>query len=662
MKVIKKCLSLFLLLIVVVISFNGVSNENITKALNYSHDINSSFADNRILVHLNKDASFSSKEYTKNDFSEIGCVEVTDLTSAATECVIKNIENDLVNIDKYRRILSVKLNKNSKENVLEMVDKLMERSDVYYASPDYKMSTCSTYSNDTYASTQWALDNVNLPEAWDYNTGSSDVLVGIIDSGIDCTHPDLASKIETEYCMSFDDGLPYEESFPYDVTGHGTHVAGIIGAVSNNNMGITGSNWNVGLVSLRVVNDEGESNTSNIVSAINYAQQEGIKILNLSMGFESQGNGPTNLFNMIDSYSGLIVCAAGNDGNDNDGTTKVYPASYDLDNVLSVGAINSNNQRSIWEVGSSNYGLSSVDIYAPGSNILSTFPDEVCEIEVTFYDGTRFCELDSFVRCGLIDIIENYGVSWEYVNENFSNIIRDEEGNGLEPIECKVSSHCTNGYHYMNGTSMAAPYVTGVAALLLSEKPDLTTMQLKVAIVNNGDVILINIPGNLQQVVRKLNALESVKAVHIHEYQYVSIDGTEHRASCYCGYTNTSSHVNDNHRCTICGVYMAIHDYDRDHSWISYTRHSVKCSCGSTSTQSHVIRNGSKICLLCGGSTDKGFIQPTSILSNITHTTKNGSYILSNGIIVLVEEDIESYFKGALSFNAVDNKYSYVIA
>ena len=498
MKVIKKCLSLFLLLIVVGISFNGVSNENITKALNYSYDINSNFADNRILVHLNKEASFSSKEYTKKDFSEIGCVEVKDLTSTATECVIKNIKNDLVNIDKYRRILSVKLNKNSKENVLEMVDKLMERSDVYYASPDYKMSTCSTYSNDTYSSTQWALDNVNLPEAWDYNTGSSDVLVGIIDSGIDCTHPDLASKIETEYCMSFDDGLPNEESFPYDVTGHGTHVAGIIGAVSNNNIGITGSNWNVGLVSLRVVNDEGESNSSNIISAINYAQQEGIKILNLSMGFDSQNGFENNLYNMIDSYSGLIVCAAGNDGIDNDGTTTVYPASYDLDNILSVGAIDSNNQRSIWEVGSSNYGLSSVDIYAPGSNILSTFPDEVCEIEVTFYDGTRFCELHSFVRYRLIDIIENYGVSWEYVNENFSSIIRDEEGNGLEPIECKANSHYTNGYHYMDGTSMAAPYVTGVAALLLSEKPDLTTMQLKVAIVNNGDVISINIPGNLQ--------------------------------------------------------------------------------------------------------------------------------------------------------------------
>ncbi|MBQ2735179.1 MAG: hypothetical protein IJF33_05035 [Clostridia bacterium] len=141
--------------------------------------------------------------YDADDFPEIDCIQVTDLTKytgnrAKQQMLSQNVpspsdQKQLVNLETYNQILSLKLKHPSKENVLAAVKALETREDVFYACPDQTLSACSTTANDTYYDEQWAIDKMQLPQAWDIETGSSTVLVGVMDSGIDGTHPDLVA-------------------------------------------------------------------------------------------------------------------------------------------------------------------------------------------------------------------------------------------------------------------------------------------------------------------------------------------------------------------------------------------------------------------------------------------------------------------------------------
>lgn len=227
--------------------------------------------------------------------------------------------------------------------------------------------------------------DVNIVPAWEISQGKS-IIVGIIDTGIDITHEDLLNNIYVNKVEVPGNGIDDDQnSYIDDVGGwnfgddsgnvfdfdnpdeeiHGTHIAGIIAAEKDNGKGITGIAPDVKILPLKVFKN-GIAYTSNIIEAIEYAEKMGVKVINCSWG--------TTVYNQaleeaIQESGMLFVCAAGNSGTDND-QVPIYPASFELDNIISVASIDINGQLSAF----SNYGKSTVDIAAPGEEILSTVP------------------------------------------------------------------------------------------------------------------------------------------------------------------------------------------------------------------------------------------------------------------------------------------------
>ena len=330
----------------------------------------------------------------------------------------------------------------------EFAQELLENPEVIAASPNYIVKAAVT-PNDTYFENCWGLEYINAPEAWNSSTGSNNVCVAIIDSGIDYTHPDLADNIDTEhsgYVTTYNTGQ--------DQNGHGTHVAGIIGAVGNNGLGISGVCWNVKLISVKVLDSQGYGSIDDVIGGIDYITQciqDGVNVRAVNLSLETYlSAAPThdNLVRMplwrafkdLDSLNhAVIVVAAGNYSTavgqpttrtvrDNGGTVftpgqYVYPASFQgLNNMISVSALGTNGNLA-------SYSNTNADISAPGSNILSTW-----------LQGA---------------------------------LTKRADGASLLQI---------------TGTSMASPFVAGAAALLSSLRPNNTAYQLKTAILEgSGD-------------------------------------------------------------------------------------------------------------------------------------------------------------------------------
>ena len=332
--------------------------------------------------------------------------------------------------------------------------------DVLYVEPDYKISLSpiekvgkttdiqsfqaagSTYPNDPGFQNLWGLHNtgqapfygtagadIKAPAAWGVTTGSPGVVVAVIDTGVDYTHPDLAANIwtnpgEIPNNGIDDDGNGYIDDVrgwnfvsktndPMDDNGHGTHCAGTIAAVGNNGVGVAGVTWNSKIMPLKFLDSQGSGYTSDAIAAIFYASKKGVPIISNSW------NGPgysQSLKDAIDASSAVIICAAGNNGANSD-VTPQYPAAYSSSNIISVAASNYHDNLAPF----SNYGTGSVDLAAPGVSIYSTTT--------------------------------------------------------------------AGGYKYLNGTSMAAPYVSGVAALLIAQSPSMSGAQLRSRILSSCDVI-----------------------------------------------------------------------------------------------------------------------------------------------------------------------------
>ena len=407
--------------------------------------IDDDFADDTVLVVLANDVSTQkanartnfSAEISTEDFSEVGCVEVENLTSYSSAIVdeeVARLSNPIstlsaetetehkVNVNNFKKIISLKLSTPGKQNVLDAIKKLEKRKDVLSAEPNYletfdsDVDTQSTTltPNDPDLSMQWALNKINLPSAWSKSTGSRDVIVGVIDSGIEASHPDLTNNVNRTLSRDCSKTPIEEDNQPTDRRPiyHGAHVAGIIGAKGNNGIGIAGVCWNVQMVSLNVWDTKEQAfPVKNVIAAIDYAAANNIPILNFSGGGDSETLAEKRA---IENYKGLLVCSAGNLKKNTDDEPR-YPSAYNyMDNVISVGATNSNDK--IWDGGSrgSNYGAKTVDLFAPGEDIYSTIP---------------------------------------------------------------------GGYTIKTGTSMATPFVTGVAALLLSRYPDMTAGVIKANIL-----------------------------------------------------------------------------------------------------------------------------------------------------------------------------------
>lgn len=417
--------------------------------------INEDFADDTVIIGLTKRATFEFKDYAIKDFPEVTLALVEDLTQytndmmqrAASTGFDKETGKEL-KIEKYRKILRLTLEEVGKENVLYAVSILEKRNDVQYAKPDYFGGIDAVTPNDPHFIHQWAVDPIKLPQAWDITTGLPTVRVGVLDTGIDSGHPDLsANMVPGAIHGDFTKTPAPLTSAPVDNYGHGTHVAGIIGATGNNNIGIAGTAWNVKMVSLKVATDTGTIKASYLTHAILYAELVNIPILNFS-GWTQEDR---DLKDAISAYSGLFVTSAGN-YNRNIDTTPQFPASFGLPNMLVVGA---SVAKTDIRCSYSNWGPNMVDLFAPGDATLSTFSRNRCDAGSFPIVGGRRCEK------------ELGDWAWEET----------------------VSIHHATGYHFMPGTSMAAPFVTGVAALIKSKYPTFSYGQIKAAIINSVDPV-----------------------------------------------------------------------------------------------------------------------------------------------------------------------------
>lgn len=256
-------------------------------------------------------------------------------------------------------ILLISLKERSRAAVLDAINTLSANPYVLYAEPDYREQLHSV-PNDPLYQKLWGIKKIGAPHAWNYTIGSSGVAVGVIDTGIKYTHPDIRRNMWVSPNRQLFNGKNFAENSmsSMDLDGHGTHVAGTIGAVGNNCMGITGVCWNVRVVSMKFGLD-----IASAIAAIDFANQYHIPILNASWGGRAYSR---SLKQAIDGYHGLLIASAGNDGTNND-LDPVFPASYDCENIISVAATDPEDNLA----GFSNYGENSVDLAAPGTNILS---------------------------------------------------------------------------------------------------------------------------------------------------------------------------------------------------------------------------------------------------------------------------------------------------
>ncbi|MBQ2710686.1 MAG: S8 family serine peptidase [Clostridia bacterium] len=428
----KKIIFLFVL-IVVLCSFPILSimaQDTESEKIYCTATINDSFADNKVVVVINRKTTFAKENYTIQDFGDINCIKVDNMFS------LQNATESQKNNSNFRQILEITLAESNKQNVLDCVDVLEKRSDIEYVGVDYevKMDSVSSLTSDTYIDVQWAVNKIELESAWEYYYYGNEVKVGIVDSGIDGNHPDLNGRIDVGLSRDFTTGSCISTGTPSDSYGHGTHVAGIIAAIADNNIGIAGVCSRVKLVSLRAFPAlDSTLHSSNVARAISYAETASIPIINLSF---SSTYDDYAMRTYLSNYSGIAVCSTGNiDANLND--RPLYPAAYSLSNIISVGnSIEDDTKHS-----KSGYGSTTVDLFAPGTNIASCFPVGFCQYSTT--------------------------------NTNHD-----------------LGTHIGDGYHILTGTSMAAPHVTGVVAMIKSRCPYMTNEQIIQVVLENVDSVL----------------------------------------------------------------------------------------------------------------------------------------------------------------------------
>ncbi|NLV27995.1 MAG: S8 family serine peptidase [Methanomicrobiales archaeon] len=343
-------------------------------------------------------------------------------------------------------------------SVKDAILELEQSPYVAYAEPNYIISlslpdvepaetdepgeiSALSYPNDPKYSDQWGLLNtgqsggksgadISAAKGWEITKGSRSVVVAVIDTGVDHSHPDLAANIWTNPGEIpgngiDDDGNGYiddvhgydfinNDNDPMDDNGHGTHCAGVIGAIGNNGVGIAGLNWNVQIMPLKFLRADGNGDTAASLNAIAYAKRMGADVISCSWGGTAKSQA---LGDAIASTNVLFACAAGNAGSNNDATPH-YPSGFDSPHIISVAASNANDGIPSF----SNYGVTTVDVAAPGDAIMSTYPS---------------------------------ALGYQYVK--------------------------------MKGTSMATPHVAGLAALLLSKDPSLSPTALKSKIMESVD-------------------------------------------------------------------------------------------------------------------------------------------------------------------------------
>lgn len=291
------------------------------------------------------------------------------------------------------------------------IDKLRNHPDVEYVEPNYiynvnpiPVEEIESVVSDGMYKKQWGLKNtgknsggwftrgkagedVNAEKAWEITKGDNEIVIAVIDTGIDYNHKDLKNNMwvnEAEKNGTVgvdDDGNGYVDDIygydfvnkdgdPMDGNKHGTHCAGVIGA-SHNSSGIAGVMANVKLMGIKFLSDTGSGETIDAISSIEYAIRNGAHIMSNSWGGGEKSEALKEAIQAASDAGILFVAAAGNSSSDNDSKNS-FPANYNVENIITVGSISGTGKKS----GFSNYGRTSVHVLAPGANILSTVPND----------------------------------------------------------------------------------------------------------------------------------------------------------------------------------------------------------------------------------------------------------------------------------------------
>ncbi len=259
-------------------------------------------------------------------------------------------------------------------SVERAAERLRAHPAVRYAEPNILLSVSGTVPSDPSFTEQWGLQNtgqrggtpgadIDASRAWSSTTDASSIVVAVVDTGIDLDHPDLAGRIVPGWDWVDNDDQPQ------DLNGHGTHVAGIIGAEANNGIGVSGVAWDVQLMPLRALGADGVGTLADIARAFRYAGENGAHVVNASLGASGFSEPQAMRDAIADHPATLFVVAAGNSANDNDATPS-WPCNHDLPNLICVGASDDDDDRASF----SNYGSDSVHLAAPGVSVLSTLP------------------------------------------------------------------------------------------------------------------------------------------------------------------------------------------------------------------------------------------------------------------------------------------------
>lgn len=247
-------------------------------------------------------------------------------------------------------------------NVEEKIKQYGEDPRVEYAEPNYERKVFVTPNDSYYASHQWNMPKMRAPEAWDVEQGSSNVIIAIVDTGVSLNHPDLDGKLVAGYDYYGDPPFYAPDSDPSDENGHGTYVAGIAAAETNNSQGVAGVSWHSRIMPIRVLGPDGSGWDSDIANGVIWAADHGAKIINMSLGGSDSSQTLIDAVNYAYNLGCVLVAASGNSNTNQ----PFYPAAYD--HVIAVGATNSSDQRASF----SNYG-SYLDVTAPGEGITSTY-------------------------------------------------------------------------------------------------------------------------------------------------------------------------------------------------------------------------------------------------------------------------------------------------
>lgn len=241
----------------------------------------------------------------------------------------------------------------------QLIDFFSKRKDVQYSEPHYLLLP-NVIPNDTYyPKYQWNMPMIDMEKAWDISKGKNDVIVAIVDTGIDLKHPEFNGKLVTGY------NVLNNSNNPMDDNGHGTHVAGIIAAKTNNREGVAGMTWNNSIMSVKGIGGDGSGSSLDIAKGIRWATDHGAKVINLSVGNYNPSQVLHDAITYAFSKDVVLISATGNDNS----SQPSYPASYP--EVLGVSAVDATGKRAEF----SNFGAS-VDVVAPGVDIPSTYIDQ----------------------------------------------------------------------------------------------------------------------------------------------------------------------------------------------------------------------------------------------------------------------------------------------